>query len=489
MRFELGLEEPDPKRAVRSAATIAASYIAGGLIPLAPYILAARASTALPYSVVATIAALRDFWLREGPLHRAAASAERDPHDRYRRTGRRSRLHNRPPDQLKTVPRFWNSGPPGDAIPLTGTMLKFERTLARDLLTRFRAGDRDAFTEIYREHHRAVFRFALLMTADRGKATDVTQDVFVWLIHHPDKFDPARGELGAFLIGVARKFLKHLYAEEQRSVPLEESSLESPAESAGEGEEDLTRLRQAIAALPPRYREVVALCDLQEKNVRGGVRHHRVRRGDGSIQTAPRASAAGAQADRKSVGTRMSRMSEKNRWEAAVSRMAAESRNAAPSPDLEALLLGEFDRTRRNRRVRPFLAVGAAAAAVAGLWFVRPQPAASLQISLAKPEAPWSALAGPQIAAPRVSEPAPARSPIRPVPAEQPFFPIPYVTPLDPYERAEVVRMELPVSALIAAGVPIDTDDAGANVQADVVVGQDGRARAVRLVSISRFDE
>ena len=37
MRFELGLEEPDPKRAVRSAATIGVSYIAGGLIPLAPY--------------------------------------------------------------------------------------------------------------------------------------------------------------------------------------------------------------------------------------------------------------------------------------------------------------------------------------------------------------------------------------------------------------------------------------------------------------------
>jgi len=39
MRFELGLEEPDPARAGRSAATIAASYIVGGLIPLAPYIL------------------------------------------------------------------------------------------------------------------------------------------------------------------------------------------------------------------------------------------------------------------------------------------------------------------------------------------------------------------------------------------------------------------------------------------------------------------
>src|SRR5882757_1311196 len=39
MRFELGLEAPDPKRAVSSAVTIAMSYIVGGLVPLAPYIL------------------------------------------------------------------------------------------------------------------------------------------------------------------------------------------------------------------------------------------------------------------------------------------------------------------------------------------------------------------------------------------------------------------------------------------------------------------
>jgi hypothetical protein len=38
MRFELGLEEPDPKRALTSALTIAGSYVAGGLIPLLPYL-------------------------------------------------------------------------------------------------------------------------------------------------------------------------------------------------------------------------------------------------------------------------------------------------------------------------------------------------------------------------------------------------------------------------------------------------------------------
>jgi VIT1/CCC1 family predicted Fe2+/Mn2+ transporter len=59
MRFELGLEQPDPARAGRSAGTIAASYIAGGLIPLAPYILIHHdIHAALICSVVVTLLAL-----------------------------------------------------------------------------------------------------------------------------------------------------------------------------------------------------------------------------------------------------------------------------------------------------------------------------------------------------------------------------------------------------------------------------------------------
>jgi len=57
MRFELGLEKPDPKRALTSALTIGLSYIAGGLIPLAPYMLIHTAGTALVFSVVFTLAA------------------------------------------------------------------------------------------------------------------------------------------------------------------------------------------------------------------------------------------------------------------------------------------------------------------------------------------------------------------------------------------------------------------------------------------------
>jgi VIT1/CCC1 family predicted Fe2+/Mn2+ transporter len=61
MRFELGLEEPAPGRALRSALTIAFSYIAGGAIPLAPYIVFSNIDTALRVSVVITLVALTLF--------------------------------------------------------------------------------------------------------------------------------------------------------------------------------------------------------------------------------------------------------------------------------------------------------------------------------------------------------------------------------------------------------------------------------------------
>jgi vacuolar iron transporter family protein len=58
MRFELGLEQPDPARAARSAGTIAASYVVGGLIPLAPYITMREVLPALWVSVGVTLLAL-----------------------------------------------------------------------------------------------------------------------------------------------------------------------------------------------------------------------------------------------------------------------------------------------------------------------------------------------------------------------------------------------------------------------------------------------
>jgi VIT1/CCC1 family predicted Fe2+/Mn2+ transporter len=66
MRFELGLEKPDPGRALKSAVTIAASYVVGGLIPLAPYMAMVDARLALRFSIAVTLAALAVFGYIKG---------------------------------------------------------------------------------------------------------------------------------------------------------------------------------------------------------------------------------------------------------------------------------------------------------------------------------------------------------------------------------------------------------------------------------------
>jgi len=66
MRFELGLEKPEPGRALRSALTIAGAYIAGGLIPLGPYFFASTAQAALLSSVALTLIALLIFGFVKG---------------------------------------------------------------------------------------------------------------------------------------------------------------------------------------------------------------------------------------------------------------------------------------------------------------------------------------------------------------------------------------------------------------------------------------
>jgi VIT1/CCC1 family predicted Fe2+/Mn2+ transporter len=77
MRFELGLEEPDPRRALRSALTIAGAYVAGGLIPLAPYMAVASTRDGLSLSIAVTLVALFVFGYIKGhftgtrPIRRA----------------------------------------------------------------------------------------------------------------------------------------------------------------------------------------------------------------------------------------------------------------------------------------------------------------------------------------------------------------------------------------------------------------------------------
>ena len=66
MRFELGLEKPDPKRALTSAITIGGAYAAGGFVPLAPYMFTRDTTTALLISITVTLATLFIFGFVKG---------------------------------------------------------------------------------------------------------------------------------------------------------------------------------------------------------------------------------------------------------------------------------------------------------------------------------------------------------------------------------------------------------------------------------------
>ncbi|HEY0429923.1 MAG TPA: VIT1/CCC1 transporter family protein [Pyrinomonadaceae bacterium] len=66
MRFELGLEKPNPRRALQSGATIGGAYIFGGLIPLLPYMILAEAHQALVWSAAITVVALFVFGYIKG---------------------------------------------------------------------------------------------------------------------------------------------------------------------------------------------------------------------------------------------------------------------------------------------------------------------------------------------------------------------------------------------------------------------------------------
>jgi RNA polymerase sigma-70 factor, ECF subfamily len=147
-----------------------------------------------------------------------------------------------------------------------------------DLMVRLRAGDEEAFTFVFRRWQGPLFRFALHMCGNRTVAEDATQEVFMTLIRQTAQFDSAKGKLGAFLIGIARnQVLKRLERERPYTAlapnweDAQDSRAEFPMQPSDAGQSDrearaetIEQVRQAILTLPPDYREVVALCDLEE---------------------------------------------------------------------------------------------------------------------------------------------------------------------------------------------------------------------------------
>jgi RNA polymerase sigma-70 factor (ECF subfamily) len=80
-------------------------------------------------------------------------------------------------------------------------MAASEEPSDEDLIARIAAGDRDAFAALYRRRRPDVYRFALRVTGSPPVADDVTQDVFMAIIHHAERYRPDRSGVVPWLDG------------------------------------------------------------------------------------------------------------------------------------------------------------------------------------------------------------------------------------------------------------------------------------------------
>ena len=136
-----------------------------------------------------------------------------------------------------------------------------------ELLRRSARQDEDAFLILYRRHQGAVFRFALHMSGSRETAEEVTQEVFLTLISGGWGYAAEQGSLQGYLIGIARnKVRRQLLRSQKFSADCEakEAQIAAPSYGSDEREVELAALQAAVLSLPPNYREVVVLCDLEE---------------------------------------------------------------------------------------------------------------------------------------------------------------------------------------------------------------------------------
>ena len=113
------------------------------------------------------------------------------------------------------------------------------------------------------QHRDAVYRFAWRMTSSAAAAEDIAQDVFLSLLRQPARFDPARGPLRPYLLGVARHLALKRWRDDNRWTELDDERFVAPPVEAERGE-TAAIVGRAVRALPPLQREVLILSEYEE---------------------------------------------------------------------------------------------------------------------------------------------------------------------------------------------------------------------------------
>jgi RNA polymerase sigma-70 factor (ECF subfamily) len=154
-------------------------------------------------------------------------------------------------------------------------MQMYEGRSEAEVLKAAMAGEEDAFLLLYEKLKGGIFRYAFYMTNSSEAAEEVTQDVFMALLKEGKNYRQERGDLGAFVFGIARNFVRRARRRERpcESLPGDDAIHQLAASLVTEPEalqrrlirnESVEQLRAAIESLPEHYAQVVVLCDLCE---------------------------------------------------------------------------------------------------------------------------------------------------------------------------------------------------------------------------------
>jgi RNA polymerase sigma-70 factor, ECF subfamily len=140
-------------------------------------------------------------------------------------------------------------------------------------LARAAGGDRDAFRLLFERHRDGVFRLAWRLTGLQDAAEDITQECFLTVVRHPERYDPVRGSLGQYLSGMVRNLVRQRWQSGSREVPLDDDpDLHPPSPSPGAIEAlasgDVSRaVHAAIGELPVLQREAIVLFEFEEMSL------------------------------------------------------------------------------------------------------------------------------------------------------------------------------------------------------------------------------
>jgi len=144
----------------------------------------------------------------------------------------------------------------------------------QELLRQLAKGNETAFLSLYERYQGPLYRFVLHMSGNSATAEEVTQEVFMLLMKRPKGYEPEKGSLAGYLFGIARNLARRSMQRSRLDQPIDDDSIDLENEPALASDLDVLAelsnaeliacLRRAVLALPEQYREVVALCDLEE---------------------------------------------------------------------------------------------------------------------------------------------------------------------------------------------------------------------------------